>query len=142
MKVICKICNKQIRENDTISVISTPIKCISDSGEYALVGGDFFEKEVILHSKCLSASIPNLDQILLGNISHKPNISVVKSNTPIEREEMPAGLLEKLQEAIKELGGDREEYSKSALSIFLIKHSDCKDLETLMSRWFEQRNKF
>lgn len=58
---ICTICNCKIQKNDTVIVLSYPIKILSNKAEYNILQ-DFLPKQRLYHYSCFLGNKTNLLQ--------------------------------------------------------------------------------
>jgi hypothetical protein len=81
---VCKICRDDITNGQSIAVISFPVKCTSDSGDYSFLG-DFSNNEQTVHLKCLRQIASQLVEILSPNSKTKPNTNTDAQPVPTDR---------------------------------------------------------
>src|SRR5688572_3970588 len=95
----CYICKDLIIVGEVLSVISFPVKCTNDGGDYSFLG-DFTKNEKQVHFSCLSQKFPDLVETLNGKPKGIKTISkpeAVMRNVPAPR----LSLCKELAETLK-----------------------------------------
>src|SRR5688572_1754396 len=120
--IVCSVCFESLLKDQKLAVLSSPVRCINDSGDYSFLG-DFTQNEKIFHYSCFTK---RQDKIYQNPMSIKPINNLVRADD-----------LE-LFHALIELG---EDTNQNTVKEFVLKNPSCNDISDYITKWFKDRNK-
>lgn len=118
----CPVCNKEFKRGDKMIVVSYPVVCRSDGGDYSFLD-DFSKNEKIIHLSCVGD---------LSGLFHKKTASSVKY--PLKMNE----LIRELHSVLIEL---QEKATISDVTIFCRKNPSIGSVDDLVKKWLQNRNR-
>lgn len=118
----CLICNKVLNRGDKMIVLSFPVTCRHEGGDYSFLD-DFSKNERIIHLNCC----PDIRKIFNGNITEKDIFSEQKPD-----------LVRLLYRSLLDL---QEKTNLQQVMLFCSKNRQLTDISDLLEVWFKNRDK-
>jgi hypothetical protein len=120
-KYVCVLCGKEINNGSNAAILFSPIKIISEDGDYA-INETFFGKEKMFHASCFSSKYQY----------PKDKPSPEKIDTYIENV-----LVDEFMKVLHDLG---DKVSLNQVIDFLLENKEERSIDGLLSLWFRKRS--
>jgi hypothetical protein len=128
---ICSICKKQLLKGQQLAVLSFPVECINNGGDYSFLS-DFSDNEKVYHVDCFEK---------VKSIRYEPEVTKEgeqsKKEVQGDKTENKSQIVKNLKEALE--GLDEDITYQDAIT-FVCKHKGIDDIGQLLGIWFESRN--